>query len=96
VAFRQPGEPAARPFCYPALAAAQIVPTASQTLLAVYAANKSGSVANLTVSDANGEIGSVQVAANSTQTLFGEPGVQFVGALTVTPSAALDVTVVVV
>mgnify|MGYP001181035471 CR=1 FL=1 len=101
MAFRNPGEPASRPFCYPALAAAQVVGAGSTqavgpTLITIIAANKGASAANLTVTDNSGEIGSLQIPAGDTETIFSEPGITFVGQLTVTPSAALDVTVVVV
>jgi hypothetical protein len=95
VAFRQPGEPASRPAFFAAATSAQTVQTTSNLLIIVIANNEGAAAATLTVADSVGPIGKITIPPNSSEQIFGEPGVSVRGPITVTPSAALDITVVV-
>jgi hypothetical protein len=95
MAFRQPGEPAARPAFFPGATTPQSVPTTSNLLVIVIGNNEGASAATLTVADSVGPIGKITIPPNSSEQIFGEPGVSVRGPITVTPSAALDITVVV-
>ncbi|MGD0052330.1 MAG: hypothetical protein ABSD03_11025 [Vulcanimicrobiaceae bacterium] len=98
MAFRQAGEPAGRPLCYPGLNGTQTFTPPSGTIIQIFAANKSSStVATLTVSDSVGQIGSLVVPVNDTRDLFGDPGVTVTqgSVVTLVTAEALDITVVI-
>ena len=94
MASRVPGTASKRPFYYPALAAAQNVDDAlGGMLLEVSATNEGGAVAYITVADAAGVLRKMAVPPADTREWRPIDGAAFTGQLTVTPSAALDVTV---
>ncbi|TAM90624.1 hypothetical protein EPN42_05635 [bacterium] len=92
---RSPGQPSQRPFYYPALAAAQNVGGVNGgILLGLYATNEGASTAYLTVADSNGTLYKIAVPAGQTVPIRGvSDGREYSGQLSITPSAALDVTV---
>lgn len=91
---RTPGTSSKRPFYYSALNGAQNVGTeADGQLLEVSATNEGGAVAYVTVSDANGNLRKIAVPPADTREWRPIDGAAFVGQLSVTTTAALDVTV---
>lgn len=96
MAFRQAGEPASRPIFNAGISSATPVgPAVGGVLYVVRVANKSASPLNCTVSDSTAQFDSIEVPANDTKSAtYGATGAKYTGQLSVTPSAAADVTVV--
>ena len=91
---RQSWEPAHDKFFAAGKAAAWNPFTMSKIVHAIIATNNGASATTMTITDGSTEIGTLAVPANSTEH-FPIPscGLHIDGGLTVTPAAALDVTI---
>ncbi len=97
--IRRPGEPAGRPQFFGAIATATPCTAGNGTLFGVLATNYGSAGAALVVADTAGTLFTLQVPAKTSVPMIVPEGFSVApssepaGALTLTPSATLDVTV---
>lgn len=92
-ATRQSWEPARVPYFFAGLAAAQNVITSEKIVHAVIATNKGGTATTMAISINGTQRATLAVPANATAALPLPSSGLLVQSLSVTPAAALDVTV---